>query len=1405
MTEDSQNGALKGEARPKSFARRFGRFVVRLVIWVVGFFVFAFGGAWLWFESSSSDEVLSRRAETFLEDGLGRDVTIGDLSLRPGLPAKLVVKDVRLGNAEGTLRENQASLSRIDLRLSLRALLRGKVRISDVVLVDPVFVLEILPDGDGVRTNIPVWLGPKSESEEPPDLNVNRIEIRNGTFELIDQRNDLGVVAERIDGEVDPELQNLDDPRLSTDLVIGAVRFRASEIEFPPFYVEGRVRLAEKRLMVEKFRGEGKALRITAEGPISRDRMDLDATLHAELDELKGSLGLDVELSGSVDARGRVAGEYEDVGVEGTFESAEAQFDVYRVKGLTGAFRLLEDAFEVVAYNGSIAGGRVSARYAAQFREGEPRNVLEIRHEDVYVGELLAGWGIRDSGLLSRGDGELRLAWDDGSPEEGLTGQATLRPSPGQQTKAAVGFPMTGHVAYRVSEGNLHFESLRVATDVTSIVMDGTVGLSNDSLQLHANVESSSFSEVDRIWANLARAFGQEGWELLDIKGNGSIDAMVSGSTEAPMVDIEVHADGFSFDGLELERADGKVTFDGAREELVFHGARFEHGDGELVVRDRIGLGADELDLALTVQLTDWDVAEILDFLELDFPVDGSATGQVEVAGVPSAGRVRFSPLEIRKNGSSISLSGHTDWTPEEKGLSFNLDVGLNDVPLETVAGVLDLGSDLPVSGLTTGTVHLEGPLANVAGAGSVTVTRGALVGEPFDMIASDLVVSEGVFRLRNLDIRMQAGFIRGEAKVDFAQDRFGYVIDSSEIEIARLQGYPRLRNVLTGKLVVLSSGAGTIRDPEIVLDARVVDAVLLEVPVADPGIRLYGTVRNGEYTLRGGVGDTLAIEGEGRLDIETSAISGDVSVAIQKVASIMRRFEKRTGVKVRGSASMDVSVDGSFAPINELVVDGRIDKLDFQVDEYSVRTARPARFSLIDADFVLDTFDLLVNDQAFKARGRVSLDDGALELDADGLVGAGLLAVAMPDLRANGDVAISLDIDGTIDDRLVQGTAEIRNADFRIQGFPQAFRNVNSTLVMAGSLIEIDSFTARLGGGSVSAGGRLELGGASPRIRINVQGRDVDLRLSQGLMVEGDFDLVLAGDPADRLFLRGESKLTKVLYTRDIEIGAAIVDFIVARRAKIESISDEWEARVALDVEVDADDAISVRNILARVTGSAGVRIAGTLAQPVMLGRAVFDEGGLIRINSVEYRLVNGSINFQNPFRIDPYVDLTAEGRYSNEYDLTIVLTGTPDALQMSVASDPPIADLSILNVFGIPTENVSGSVSARDSLSSAGGSIIDSSVGSLIGSRLTFADNLRLEGLTGPEPKVTIEKSISDDVRAIVTYTMNDAGDNVEVIEWRVSPRFLIQATRDSTKDTTYFINAIDVSFSRRFGGQW
>ncbi|HEY6843531.1 MAG TPA: translocation/assembly module TamB domain-containing protein, partial [Thermoanaerobaculia bacterium] len=69
-----------------------------------------------------------------------------------------------------------------------------------------------------------------------------------------------------------------------------------------------------------------------------------------------------------------------------------------------------------------------------------------------------------------------------------------------------------------------------------------------------------------------------------------------------------------------------------------------------------------------------------------------------------------------------------------------------------------------------------------------------------------------------------------------------------------------------------------------------------------------------------------------------------------------------------------------------------------------------------------------------------------------------------------------------------------------------------------------------------------------------------------------------------------------------------------------------------------------------------------------MILGNVTLDEGGRVRFQNIDYTLTSGTINFQNPFRIDPYFDITLEARVtggiseieSGPIDVTVNITGT-------------------------------------------------------------------------------------------------------------------------------------------------
>ena len=110
---------------------------------------------------------------------------------------------------------------------------------------------------------------------------------------------------------------------------------------------------------------------------------------------------------------------------------------------------------------------------------------------------------------------------------------------------------------------------------------------------------------------------------------------------------------------------------------------------------------------------------------------------------------------------------------------------------------------------------------------GSVTVRRGVIFGEPIDLASADITFTQGRMRATNLLVQAPAGEIRGEAELDLANERFSYTISSSSIDASKITLLAGLKDLLGGRIVLRSTGAGTFEQPELVLEATLEGATL--------------------------------------------------------------------------------------------------------------------------------------------------------------------------------------------------------------------------------------------------------------------------------------------------------------------------------------------------------------------------------------------------------------------------------------------------------------------------------------------------------------------------------------------------------------------------------------------------
>jgi translocation and assembly module TamB len=236
----------------------------------------------------------------------------------------------------------------------------------------------------------------------------------------------------------------------------------------------------------------------------------------------------------------------------------------------------------------------------------------------------------------------------------------------------------------------------------------------------------------------------------------------------------------------------------------------------------------------------------------------------------------------------------------------------------------------------------------------------------------------------------------------------------------------------------------------------------------------------------------------------------------------------------------------------------------------------------------------------------------------------------------------------------------------------------------------------------------------------------------------------------------------------------------------------------VRLDVHVVSTPELRVETSLARLAGDVDIHLRGTAARPSVIGRVSIAEGD-ITFNSTTYHLERGDIVFANPVRIEPVVNVEASARV-RDYDITLGFHGTPDKLNVTYRSEPPLpsADIIALLAFGrtrqeseIQAEQGSQAASAQSFAQTASNAILGEALNSAVSSRvqkLFGISRIKIDPNLGgtednPNARLTVEQQISKNVTVTYLTNLGQYAEEVLQVEYNINKNVSVVAVRDYT----------------------
>ncbi len=216
------------------------RRLARLAIAVAAGLLLLFGGMLAVLQAAISHGALTADVDAALERAMGRAVTHGEVSLRPGFRPRIALVDATIANIEGGSEPDLARVGRLEVTLALLPLLARRVEIDRLLLADADILLE--RDAGG-RAN---WeFGRDAAAAPSAGLRIAALEIASSRIRL------PGAPIDRI--EIASLTMARDDPQ-------------------DPLVLAGRVRLNGEALSIEASLGREIAgalplsARVTGEG-----------------------------------------------------------------------------------------------------------------------------------------------------------------------------------------------------------------------------------------------------------------------------------------------------------------------------------------------------------------------------------------------------------------------------------------------------------------------------------------------------------------------------------------------------------------------------------------------------------------------------------------------------------------------------------------------------------------------------------------------------------------------------------------------------------------------------------------------------------------------------------------------------------------------------------------------------------------------------------------------------------------------------------------------------------------------------------------------------------------------------------------------------------------------------------
>ena len=496
----------------------------------------------------------------------------------------------------------------------------------------------------------------------------------------------------------------------------------------------------------------------------------------------------------------------------------------------------------------------------------------------------------------------------------------------------------------------------------------------------------------------------------------------------------------------------------------------------------------------------------------------------------------------------------------------------------------------------------------------------------------------------------------------------------------------------------------------------------------------------------------------------------------------------------VTGSLDADVEIRGKHLDAAQLSGSARVYRFQLNVDGFPFRQQESATLTLENGKITVENLELSGPDSYLRGKGTLGLSGTyPLEAELSGQVHSRIMNGFWEDIAFSGTNTFHFLAKGDLSSPGISGEMTLEQGGIRhlvhhlyISGLRGKIKIEKDRIYIPGSI------------DGTFNGGTLKITGGAEGVAFHFRGVEMDI--PGGLLWEAGGTLTLEPLPTgDKYRLRGGIAVSNGIYKETFNLGSRLYRYFHQPTAPAAAAST-GDAAIPLDFDIDlyTDTPIRVENNISKGEISAALKLTGSALNPVPAGRADIKEGSEIYLGKNTFYIERGTMNFINPYQIEPELDIRARTQVSNT-NIRLSISGTPRALSASFSSTPPLPESHIIALLasGKPMDSTSPSMLSNvgtRALTYLGSTVtgkIEQAVKQTLGLETVRIDGSLVAARENPGARFTLGHHLTPNLGVIFSQSLRQSQNRTWIVNYDPSPGINLQAARQDNNAYNLGIN--------------